>query len=101
MFYNVPCISDHGTSSKPITPQAATIGEEVTDNGHNEPGPSSKSRDTNEDRSSDKVFLNTTSVVQSVIDLNTGLPYSRYEDYPHFVKVSSFTRTLMIMLSMI
>ncbi|KXJ25084.1 focal adhesion kinase 1 isoform X2 [Exaiptasia diaphana] len=77
----------HGTSSRAVIPQAATIGEDVTGNGQeSKKRTPNKPRDTNEDRSSDKVFLNTTSVVQSVIDLNTGLPYSRCEEYPKFVK---------------
>lgn len=80
--------SDHGTSSKAVTPQAATIGEDVSTESDEARRPLDKpTHNTNEDRSSDKVFLNTTSVVQSVIDLNTGLPYSRCEEYPHFVKV--------------
>ncbi|XP_031551093.1 focal adhesion kinase 1-like isoform X2 [Actinia tenebrosa] len=74
----------HSTATKPAGPLAATIGEDTQTN-QNAP-PAKPPRDINEDRSSDKVFMTTTTVVQSVIDLNTGLPYARCEDYPQFVK---------------
>ena len=41
------------------------------------------------DRSKDVVFMHTTQVVQSVIDLNSGLPFARSDDFPEFVKVRS------------
>ena len=41
------------------------------------------------DRSQDVVFLHTTGVVQTVIDLNNGLPFARADDYSEFVRVST------------
>ena len=49
--------------------------------------------DPSEDRSTDSVFINTTKVVQSVIGLNNGLLFARWEDYPAFVKVRTIELT--------
>ncbi|XP_032220316.1 focal adhesion kinase 1 isoform X2 [Nematostella vectensis] len=80
----------HGTESKPAGPQAAKIAESTEGNGEQahpvETLPENTSSSPQDDRSNDQVFLNTTSVVQTVIDLNTGLPFARPEDYPQFVK---------------
>ncbi|XP_068677817.1 focal adhesion kinase 1-like isoform X2 [Montipora foliosa] len=73
-----PAKEYHSTPLEPPSHQAATIADmNVTPRREDDP---------TEDRSTDRVFINTTRVVQSVIGLNNGLPFARCEDYPAFVK---------------
>lgn len=68
----------HSMPVEPPSHQAATIADVSV--------PPQREDDPTEDRSTDRVFVNTTRVVQSVIGLNNGLPFARSEDYPAFVK---------------